>query len=74
MSIRKAMIEFYLDWSNNFLTVVRLAEHYGITQEDALIYIDRGRRYDSEDCYASQYTHKQISENAYEFCSPVWSD
>ena len=72
MSIRKAMIEFYLDWSNNFLTVARLAEYYGITQEDALIYISKGRLYNDEDAELKKLL--QHTENAYEFCTPVWSD
>ena len=72
MSIRKAMIDFYLDWSNNFLTVSRLAEYYGITQEDALIYISKGRIYNEEDAHFKKQS--QHSENAYEYCSPVWSD
>jgi len=33
----------YLDWLNNFLTLERFAEYYGITLEEAAIVINTGR-------------------------------
>lgn len=36
--------QFYLDWVNNFGSTERCAEHYGITQADALAFINRGRK------------------------------
>lgn len=44
---QKAM---YLDWFNNFLTVGRFAEYYGIEDELlAVIVIDNGRMFHNED-------------------------
>lgn len=39
--------ELYLDWVNNFLTVGRFAEYYGITVEHANAIIDAGRYSDN---------------------------
>ena len=36
-------IKFFEDWWNNYLTVEKIAEHYGITQEKAIELIDKGR-------------------------------
>ena len=33
----------YLDWVNNFLTVERFAEHYGLDDDTASAVIDEGR-------------------------------
>ena len=35
--------EAYLDWFNNFLTVERFAEYYGISEDYAYDLIQRGR-------------------------------
>jgi len=40
----EALQVIYLDWLNNFLTVDRFAEHYGMTPDAALELIDSGRR------------------------------
>ena len=34
---------FYLDWFNNYLSVEKLAEFYGITENKAVTLIDMGR-------------------------------
>ena len=34
----------YLDYLNNFMTVEKLAEHYGLTVAEAMVLIDRGRK------------------------------
>lgn len=39
--------EMYLDYVNNFLTVEKFAEHYGITLESAQFIIDTGRAIDA---------------------------
>ena len=36
-------IEMYLDYWNNFLTVERFAEYYGITKEQAITIINKGK-------------------------------
>lgn len=35
--------DIYLDWTNNFLTASKFAEHYGVTQAQAESLIDHGR-------------------------------
>lgn len=37
-------IQAFLDWKNNFITVERFAEHYDITNEEALATIYAGRQ------------------------------
>ena len=34
---------FYLDWFNNYLSVEKFAEFYGITENKAVTLIDMGR-------------------------------
>jgi len=40
----EALQVIFLDWFNNFLTVDRFAEHYGMTPDAASELIDAGRR------------------------------
>jgi len=42
MTLQK-FVDMYLDWRNNFLTVERFAEYYGMTLESAQFIIDTGR-------------------------------
>ena len=37
------LIEFYLDWFNNYLTVEKIAEHHGLDVDDAKALISMGR-------------------------------
>lgn len=37
-------IQAFLDWKNNFLTLAKFAEHYGITHVEALRIISAGRK------------------------------
>ena len=47
MNKRKLMsvqvIDFYLDWFNNYLTVEKIAEHHGLDLDDAKALINMGR-------------------------------
>lgn len=36
------IIELYLDWLNNFLTIEKFAEHYGMSEFQAKRLIDAG--------------------------------
>ena len=38
----------YLDWRNNFLTLARFAEYYGITERSATKIIEAGRLLNEE--------------------------
>lgn len=42
------IINIYLDWVNNFLSLDKFAEHYGISEIDAHYIIDLGRRLNNE--------------------------
>jgi len=42
--MKKSLIEFYLDWVNNWLSAERMAEAYGLPAEETLRLIDIGRR------------------------------
>lgn len=37
------LINLYLDWKNNFLTIGKFAEYYNLTIEKANFVIDKGR-------------------------------
>jgi hypothetical protein len=41
---REQLIAVYLDWSNNFLTIARYAEHYGLYNAEAAILISLAQR------------------------------
>ena len=43
--MKKQLIEMYLDYVNNFLTVQAWAEHHGIEEDDAHKIIEIGRKY-----------------------------
>lgn len=36
-------VEMYLDWVNNFISIERFAEHYGISVDLATLVIKEGR-------------------------------
>ena len=36
--------EFYLEWWNNYLTIETIAEHYGLSVEEATKKRDNGRK------------------------------
>ena len=44
MNIAKQLEIMYLDYFNNFLTISRFADYYGITENEAKIIIDAGRK------------------------------
>lgn len=48
--MREHLINFYLDYVNNYLTVAGIAEDYGLLFNDASALVDMGRRYYEEDC------------------------
>lgn len=43
--MKKELIEFYLDYWNDFITTDKIASHYGIDEEDAEHLIKMGRKY-----------------------------
>ena len=47
-NIKNDIRAFYLDYVNNYLTIAKLAEDYGIDPEAARHLIDWGRQYHNE--------------------------
>jgi len=45
MTLKEQLHAAYLDYVNNFLTVEKFAEHYGISEEMARILISEMREY-----------------------------
>lgn len=43
IQIRQKLIDIYLEWRNDYLTVERFAEHKGLTVEQANVLIDLAR-------------------------------
>lgn len=43
--MKQAIIDFYLDWVNNYLTLAKIAEDYNISPTDANILILMGKGY-----------------------------
>lgn len=42
--MRSNLIEFYLDWVNNWLSVKAMADHYGFTKKECQDLIEIGRK------------------------------
>ncbi len=40
---KKSVVDFYLDYVNNFLTIERMAEYYEMPVEDCRYLVDLGR-------------------------------
>ena len=47
---RERLASIYLYWVNNYLTVAKYAEHYGLTEQEATDYLDVCRR-----CYENPH-------------------
>lgn len=47
-NIKKAAIEFYLDWVNNFINPESMAHHYDMTTQQCLDLINMGREWYSD--------------------------
>lgn len=43
--MKQAIIDFYLDWVNNYITLAKIAEHYNISENDALLLISMGKKW-----------------------------
>ena len=43
--MKKEVIKFYVSYLNDYLTVSRMAEDYGITEEECMYLIDMGKKY-----------------------------
>jgi len=58
--LRKILKEVYHDFTNNYLTVTKYAEHNGVSKNFAQLVIDEGRRLHDHDAVARQ-TSKAVS-------------
>ena len=41
--LRSVLIEYYLDYVNNYLTFEKFAEHNGLTEKQATLFIQLGK-------------------------------
>lgn len=57
-----AIIEIYLDWVNNFLSLDKFAQHYGLDEIDANYIIDLGRKLNEEEATKNKLKNELISE------------
>ena len=57
-----AIIEIYLDWVNNFLSLDKFAEHYGLDEIDANYLIEVGRKLNEEEATKNKLKTELISE------------
>lgn len=46
--MKQHLINFFLDYFNNYLTVTKMAEDYGITKDECNQLIEIGRKYHYE--------------------------
>lgn len=47
--MKKQLIALYIEWFNNFLTISRISEYYGIDSEDMKVLIEMGKKYHEEE-------------------------
>lgn len=47
-NLGEQLADLYLEWVNNYLTVEKFAEHYQVTEKDAVNLLSYGRRYHEE--------------------------
>jgi len=57
-----AIIEIYLDWVNNFVSLDKFAEHYGLDEIDANYIIEVGRKLNEEDATKIKLKTELLSE------------
>ena len=44
-NLGEQLADLYLEWVNNYLTVEKFAEHYQLTEKDAVNILSVGKRY-----------------------------
>ena len=47
---RKQLATAYLDWVNNYVTIATYAEHYGLTEQEAIDFLNV-----AQSCYYNQH-------------------
>lgn len=52
--MREILKELALDWTNNYLTIEKIAEHHDISVEDMVTLISMGKRYHEKDVEHTQ--------------------
>ncbi len=45
INIKQELIDVYLDWMNNFISIPAFADYYGLSEKDAKVVLDLGRKY-----------------------------
>lgn len=46
--MKERLIQYYLDWYNNFISIKYFAEWHGVDEDDARALLDMGRKYHNE--------------------------
>lgn len=44
VNIRENLIEVYIDWCNNFVTIPAFADYYGLSEEESKQVIELGKK------------------------------
>lgn len=57
--MKQRLIDFYLDWVNNYLTIERMSEDYGISILDCEYLINLGKDYHEQNVKNLRETAKQ---------------
>lgn len=60
--MKQALINFYLEFVNDFITVQRMAEYYGIDGKDAEALIEMGRKYHEENVELLKFQKQRKDE------------
>lgn len=60
--MKKALIDFYLDYINDFLTTERMAEYYGITKTECTRLIIMGKKYHEEKVQMYKLSQKKLNK------------
>lgn len=60
MTLKQIIREFFLDYTNNYLTIERFAEDKGISETDAKTIIRLGKKYHNELCKLHSQLYKLI--------------
>jgi|TARA_R110002033_G_scaffold145125_1_gene182929 hypothetical protein len=57
------VIDFYLDWLNNYLTFEKIAEHHGLDVDDAKALISMGRYMHHR--HVEMFDHQKEAQKVY---------
>jgi len=68
--MKQILIDFYLDWVNNYLTTEKMASDYGLTERQVFNIIEVGRELHEQnvkDIKQAAQTNSQLIEKCYDY-------